>query len=404
MNPIRKLKIVREEGGQVLALLACVLTLLILFVGFGIDFGFAYLTKADLSKGADAAALAAMRNLGQGMAQAQAMAQSEFNLNFNPISSLAAGPPTVNVGFSTDNFGNPTVTVNASVLINTFFIRLWPAYKTLNVASLAQATRPPIILSLVLDSSGSMNYNGGAQALGPAVQDFLGYFLENADQLSESSFASVANVDVPMTKLFKTPITNAVNRFTFGGATFAQGGLQDGQAQVNAVTNPGPNAIKVVVFFTDGWANTNEDTLACPPATLLNYGGCSPVEQQVGWCSGVSFLNPRSGSQTSCGAGYFPSQLAGKSVPLTQTNICDDAIFRTENVSNTMRLQNMTVYSIGLGDKINQTYLLEVANDPSSPTYNPNEPVGEAAFAPTAGDLESVFQTIASKIILRLTQ
>ena len=68
-----------------------------------------------------------------------------------------------------------------------------------------------------------------------------------------------------------------------------------------------------------------------------------------------------------------------------------------------MRGQNITIYSIGLGDKINQQYLQQVANDPSSPTYDANQPVGEAVFAPTAADLEGVFQTIASKILMRLS-
>ncbi len=52
-----------------------------------------------------------------------------------------------------------------------------------------------------------------------------------------------------------------MNIMNFGGATFAQGGLLDAQSQINGVANPGANAVKVAVFFTDGWANTNQDTL-----------------------------------------------------------------------------------------------------------------------------------------------
>jgi Flp pilus assembly protein TadG len=401
---IRKLKLTGDDSGQVLLLFALLLPLLILFVGFGIDFGFAYYTKAELSKAADAAALAGMRNLGRGQAEAQAMANSEFDMNFNTTSTLFVAPPTVTMGFSTDANGNPTVTVTPQVAMKTFFIKLLPAYKTLDISSVSQATRPPIILSLVLDRSGSMNNNGGAQALAPSVQEFLTYFLENTDQLSEVSFSSTERVDVPMTKVFSYQITSSLNSMNFGGATFAQGGLLDGQSQINGVSNPGTNAVKVAVFFTDGWANTNQNTLSCPQNKLLNYGGCSPVEAAAGWCNGISFLSPGNGSQTSCGANSFPSQLAGSSVSLTQTNICNDAMYRAEQLADTMRTQGITVYSIGLGDKINQSYLQQVANDPASPTYDANEPVGLAAFAPTANDLETVFQTIASKIILRLTQ
>ncbi|MGA8186240.1 MAG: vWA domain-containing protein, partial [Terriglobia bacterium] len=339
MDLDRKLKLAGDDRGQVLLLFAFLLPLLILFVGFGIDFGFAYYTKAELSKAADAAALAGMRNLGRGQAEAQAMANSEFDMNFNTTSTLFVAPPTVAISFSTDSTGDPTVTVTPQVAMKTFFIKLLPAYKTLDISSVSQATRPPIILSLVLDRSGSMNNNGGAQALGPAVQDFLGYFLENTDQLSEVSFSSTSTVNVPMTKNFNYAITNSVNAMSFGGATFAQGGLLDGQSQINGVASPGANAVKVAVFFTDGWANTNEDTLSCPQNKLLNYGGCAPLEQAAGWCSGISFLSPGNGSQTSCGANSFPSQLAGSSVSLTQTHICNDAMYRAEQLANTMRSQ-----------------------------------------------------------------
>ncbi len=65
---------------------------------------------------------------------------------------------------------------------------------------------------------------------------------------------------------------------------------------------------------------------------------------------------------------------------------------------------NITIYSIGLGDKINQAYLQDIANDPDAATYNSSQPQGEAVFAPSASQLDAVFQTIASKVLLRLSQ
>jgi hypothetical protein len=90
--------------------------------------------------------------------------------------------------------------------------------------------------------------------------------------------------------------------------------------------------------------------------------------------------------------------------PLTQTNIANEAMYRADQVANNMRAQGIVVYSIGLGDKISQAFLQQVANDPASATFDANQPVGQAVFAPTAADLQSVFQTIASKILLRLSQ
>ncbi len=89
---------------------------------------------------------------------------------------------------------------------------------------------------------------------------------------------------------------------------------------------------------------------------------------------------------------------------LDTTNISTDAKYRGVQLANTIRAQGVTVYSIGLGDKIDQTYLLEMANDPASPTYDPTQPSGLAEFAPTSSQLDTAFRTIASKILLRLTQ
>jgi hypothetical protein len=62
------------------------------------------------------------------------------------------------------------------------------------------------------------------------------------------------------------------------------------------------------------------------------------------------------------------------------------------------------VFSIGLGNNINQNSLRKMANDPASASYNPAEPEGMAVFAPTAADLEDVFRQIAARILLRLTR
>jgi len=395
----------QKKHGQLLLIFAVFLPILLLFVGLAIDFGCAYVTRAALSKAVDAAALDGMRNLYQGQARATAIAQSAFNVNYTSVLGREVGPPALNIVITTDASNNVVVNVSATVTISTFFIRILSGYRTLNVSSNAQATRPKLIMSLVLDRSGSMNLNGGAQALPPAVDIFVNYFDDTRDQVAMVSFSSVSTIDVTIRTGFKSAITAAVNKMRFGGATYAQGGLLNGQAQIMSIpTAPGENVIKVAVFFTDGWANTVNDTLNCPPATKLNFGGCSPPEAAVGWCSGISFMDPITGNMRSCGASQFPSQVTGTMQPLTQANIANDAMYRSILVANSMRTQGIVVYSIGLGDKISQPFLQQVANDPASSTYDPNQPVGEAVFAPTAADLQGVFQIIAAKILLRLSQ
>jgi Flp pilus assembly protein TadG len=407
----RGLKTTGKESGQVLILFALLLPLLLLFVGFGIDFGVGFMTKAQVAKASDAASLAVMRNLGRGQTQAKAIGQSVFALNYNPNSKLNVSAPTVSINITSDSSGEPVVNVAATVIIRTFFIGI-AGFHTLTIGNASQATRPPVILSLVLDKSGSMTLNGGSTALPPSVTDFLGYFIEGTDRLGEISFSSIATQDVAISKTFQTPITNSVNGMAFGGATFSYGGLLDAQAQVTSVSSPPPNAVNVVVFFTDGWANTNQDTLG---GGLVNYGGCSPVEASVGWCGNFFCLNPTTGSTISytnqnagsCnGATTFTAQDPTLSNPssLNIANVSQDAKYRAVQLANTMRTQGITVYSIGLGDKIDTTYLQELANDPASPEYNASEPSGLAEFAPTASGLDTAFQTVASKILLRLTQ
>jgi Flp pilus assembly protein TadG len=209
----------RHERAQIFALFALSLPVLILFMGIGVDLGFAFVTRANLSKAVDAAALAAMRNLNQGQAQATAIAQSAFNTNYGSGLGRDNSPPVFNVGITSDANNNAVINVGATVAINTFFLRLVPGLKTLQVTSNSQATRPKLIMSLVLDRSGSMNLNGGAQALPPAVDYFLMYFDNATDQVADVSFSSVASVDVSIRTNFLNPITNAVNKMAFAGAT-----------------------------------------------------------------------------------------------------------------------------------------------------------------------------------------
>ena len=90
-------------------------------------------------------------------------------------------------------------------------------------------------------------------------------------------------------------------------------------------------------------------------------------------------------------------------------NVYNEAIYRAEASATTALNQNVTIYSIGLGTAItNQTtaedFLYTVANDPTYSGVNTSLPEGQAVFAPTSSQLNEVFQTIASKILLRITQ
>lgn len=397
---------------------------LLCFAGLAVDLGRAYVTKTTLSKAVDAAALAAMNNLNLGQSEALIIAQSAFNANYG------SNPPTVSIVYSTDSNNNKLVNVSASTTINTIFLGLVSGTKSVTVGSSAQATRNPLVMALILDKSGSMQENGGQQALPPAVKNFISFFDDSQDHVADVSFSTLANIDVAMTQPFVSTIDSAVNAMQFGGGTNSYAAMSNAQTEIQNSGVTGANVRKVAVFFTDGWANILQDNLLCATgrgakAAPMLYGGCDPGDTSLGYCNGnVFMISPTSGNITTCPAlGFtdtggttcgknatFPSQQNGKQEalcpvkPTGETNVATEADYRTVQLADSMRAQNIVVYSIGLGSGINQSFLQQVANDPAASTYDSSEPSGEAVFAPDSSQLEAVFQVIAAKILLRLTQ
>jgi Flp pilus assembly protein TadG len=153
VNLFRRHKNGNSERGQTLPLFAVFLVVMILFVGMAIDLGYAYVTKANISKAVDAAALSGMNNLSQGQSTAEAIAKSAFTANYGST-GRDVSTPGATVTFTADASGNTLINVSASTTINTFFARIIPSLQTLQVGATAQATRAKLIMSLVLDRSG----------------------------------------------------------------------------------------------------------------------------------------------------------------------------------------------------------------------------------------------------------
>ncbi|MGH7815096.1 MAG: pilus assembly protein TadG-related protein [Candidatus Binataceae bacterium] len=259
---------------------------------------------------------------------------------------------------------------------------------------------------------------------------------------------------------FRTDIDSVMNKMGFGGGTFSQQGLYDCRQEIEMIPVPiGSNIVRVQVFFTDGWANmempgwptsglTAWSTLA-PKSSMLPAAGesscCTKYYDQVGGPYGGTIIgggnvgdagmfftpystpgtntlvNPVGSSCTGrsahpyCDATTFPAaENGGAALSLTETNVNNDSTWLAEQEGSVLRNQDNTlVYAIGLGDAINKPFLCAIANDPAAsgtpcagidPTYDSNQPIGEAAFAPSASQLDQVFAEIASKILLRLTQ
>ena len=145
--------LVKNDRGQTIIVFALVVPILILFTGMAIDAGLLYVTKAKLSTAVDSACLTGMKNLNDNSPQSQAkaaqLAAGLFNANFG------ANPPTPSITFPT----MPTATSrsgNCNGLRETLFMQSLPQWASVPVSATAVATRGKLIMTLVLDRSGSM--------------------------------------------------------------------------------------------------------------------------------------------------------------------------------------------------------------------------------------------------------
>jgi Flp pilus assembly protein TadG len=407
----------RVPRGQTLIMFVLFMFVLILFVGLGVDLGFAYITRARLSKAVDSACLMGLRNISRGNGVARNIAESAFNANYRKSGQEDASvTPNVVIGSVNNNI---TIDVTATTHINTFFIRVMPAlfpggdsWQTLPVASTAQAVRPNLIMSLVLDRSGSMAVNNGASALPGAVAGFIDRFDDDHDRVSMSSFSSGSTIDVTMRQPFRQDIKNAANALVANGWTASERGLTNGLAQQQGVVAmSGEKVVRVLVFFTDGMANTWYNSFNCGARDVSPDG---------------DLWDPVTGNHASSGCtvpGNLPSinpttgQITANAV---DSNDCEDmhieAQNRAERIAWLARNQGITVYSIGMGSPgasgecggafpvLNPDFLKNVANTPDSDTFNSLQPQGDYAIAADASQLVGVFQQIADKILARLTK
>ena len=455
-----------NDRGQILVMFAVALPLLILFTAAAVDMGLIYVTKAKLSKAVDAACLTGVKNFAQGQTTANALATDIFDANFG------ANPPTPAFTWTAGSATTPvSLQVKATATVNTFFMRYLPSFATWTLSDTATATRSNLVMSLILDRSGSMGTgcsgcDGGGVALQTAVPNFVADFVNGTDHIAMISFGSNASVDVPLTASFLSPIDNAVKNLSFSGATFGTGAGTSSYSTTNgpplSMADNQNNSTsfvqetKVVVYFTDGLMNTIQDTFNCknnpPGPTLYNYGGydsgttfdfldpaiaiypagdisyyyaCGanpPYNPGYGLdCNG----NPPDNASYSCkGVTTFISQQTGTATAFNRANITKEAQWRAIYTANAMRSETPVatyIYVIGLGSAVSgsvptEAFLATLANDPNGPSsysgavYNAVLPAGLFLVVPDCPssacttELNTAFQTIAAKILLRLTQ
>jgi Flp pilus assembly protein TadG len=247
------------ERGFTLVYMAVFITTLLLFTGLAVDTGRAYVVKAQLTKAVDGAALGAARNLNGGDPRGEAVRIFKANFPSGYLGTSTVTDPTSDPNFFNVNTiaatGVNVVTVQATAVVPTTFMRL-ANFQDVTVASLGEAQRRMVDLSLVLDVSGSIGVNW--PAVRDAAREFINGFDQNGDRLALVTYGNGARVVVPMQAsrgFNKNGMIAAVPNALPGGWTPMGEGLYRGWDELRSVANGTQSGLRVIVLFTDGSAN-----------------------------------------------------------------------------------------------------------------------------------------------------
>jgi len=384
--------------------------------GMVVDLGLAYVNRAQMSRAVDAGSLAGARILrsGEDVARDQAFALAAVN-------GVTEGDGTIlEVRFGTNAEGESTVEMIASRPMPTIFLRA-VGLSELMIGSSAMAAVPPVDLVLVLDQSGSLGANGAFDDLQNAAKTFVNQFDDDIDQLGLVSFALRATNRFNISHGFTNTIKQRINAMTSDGDTNAGEGLRFALGQFN-LPNVRDRSVKVVVFFTDGRPTAFRGALgnngpANGGSALGPFTSATPgVQDRI-----MAVYTTNSNRVR----GYFntPDALPSNSIPAAngcvnvtncwawnESEVRDKARDAGLEVADEIRSQDILVYSIGLGNPTagnpllvpDMDYLRLIANEGG--ISDGDQPTGRAYFAPSAAELEGVFNQVAQDLLVRLAR
>jgi Mg-chelatase subunit ChlD len=392
-----RLSLLRNRRGAVLVFVTVGAFVLLGLSGLALDGGLAYLTRAKLSRAVDAGSLAAARTLRQGQKNAETEAYAVAAANGVTL----GGATELSLEFGINAKLQQTVLMTAHRTIPLLFSRVL-GFKEMRIGAVAEATVPPIDMVLVVDRSGSMEAQKAWVPLQNAVKDFVRLFDDDIDQMGMTSFQIRANDEVLLGHNFKGGVTSGISGMNSAGDTNTGEGLRLGFEQFK-LPNVRPGAAKVVVFFTDGrptafrgMVNGADRVLAV--STVDN-------DRVRGY-----FDNPQSIAMNKLAT---PDGCAGAATCFgswTEETVRQQARTNGLTSAEAIRAAGVFVYTIALGnqgatDPLLQpdlAYLETIAN--VNHKTHPTQPAGRSYFAPTANELDDVFQALAKDLLVRLSR
>jgi len=385
------------ERGAILVMVMVGMFALLGFAGLALDSGRGYMHRLRMTRAVDAAALTGARTLRAGSAVAIDQARSAASVN-GLVAGVAGASLDMSIGQNEQ--GEAVFAVDGSQPVSTTLMRLF-GINQITVAASAIAAVPPVDLVLVLDHSGSLSSAGAWDDLQSAAKGFVRQFDDTIDQLGLVSFQIRGTERWELSGGFTAGIIDEINQMRSSGDTNAGEGLRLAHAQL-----AGPAArersAKVIVFFTDGRPTAFRGNINSRDRMMAVY-----TTSSSGRMRGY-FNNPES-LPTDDVATADGCRNVTQCWTWTEPAIREKGRQTGIEWADRIRSDDYFLYSIGLGnpsasDPIlvpDMDYLRMLANEDGA--TNSSQPEGRAYFAPSASDLEEVFNQLAQDLMVRLS-
>jgi Flp pilus assembly protein TadG len=416
MSPTRK-----NERGAIMLLFGMAVLSLFLVSALALDMGSAYVTTASLSKAVDAGALAGARYTMKGESIMQDVINQVATANYG-VSDNAQYEPTYQITIWQPALDTTRVRVEGATKAPTYFSKLI-GREEIPVTALAEATRYPLDMSLVLDLSYSLERNNAFDDMQDAASGFLEYFDDNIDRFGLVTYSTWGEERMPLQKLFKNTGQSIIDSLSAISDTNIEEGIRLAKAQLD-VASPRTEALKIMVLFTDGRPTAFADEFTMEPGNnnpttydgvvatyisgssyrgLFQTGDGYKIDYFDGAGQPVLVANGSSASSPK------PSELPG-GASVNGQNIRALGADQAEAWANTVRSAGYTIFAIALGnpnatsegDTPDLDFLARIANADS--IVSSDQPKGELLFSPTPSELEATFAMLADRIITRLTR
>lgn len=418
-------EISRNQSGAVLVTFAILLVALLGFAALATEAGRWYLVRSELSKAVDAAAMAGAKNISNPFVTVDTLAQEVGDENF-PAGQL--GTPSSGEGsisFTTTVPETNKVQVVGRVSAIAILARLFGIERVASRSS-GVAQKKEVEIIMVLDRSGSMAGTPLAN-LKTAAKSFLDFFEETQDEdkVGLITYSTGVRVDFPLGSNFVAPMKAKIDVMTIPILGDRDTNMEDAIDRADGLGGftdqtglPGDQRKQqFMIFFSDGKANAFRGNFTRDGIT---YDAVVPDPYDVDWNQGLH--NPNTGNPI--GVDFKPTGdgkpaatskclvlntkwyvFVDRPVPgypdpescnipnnTLQNYVMNTAKQMTIEHAQELKDKYVKIYTIGLGS-VDKSILSAIASGPQFEYY-----------APTSGDLQAIFNTIAKEIKLRLVE